>query len=76
VLLEQTPARIGADGQAMASGDTVVDALLDEPGHVRLPNSDAEIVARACHLQRAITPAPVTVVTGDNGCGLARCPGD
>jgi predicted ribonuclease YlaK len=67
VLLEQTPARIGADGQAMASGDTVVDVLLDEPGHLRLPNSDAEIVARACHLQRAIAAAPVTVVTGDNG---------
>jgi rRNA-processing protein FCF1 len=45
----------------------VVDALLDEPGHVRLPNNDDEIVVRACYLQQAIAPASITVVTGDNG---------
>lgn len=48
------------------AGETVIDVLRDEPGHVRLPNND-EIVARACYLQQAIAPAPVTVVTGDNG---------
>ncbi|MEU9214205.1 PIN domain-containing protein [Streptomyces sp. NPDC048415] len=71
-LLEQTPARIEVDAQAMASGDTIVNVLLDEPGHVRLPNNDAEIVARACHLQQAIAPIPVTVVTGDNGMRARR----
>jgi rRNA-processing protein FCF1 len=66
-LLEQTLAQIESDGHALVSEDTVVDVLLDEPGHVRLPNNDDEIVARACYLQQAIGPAPVTVVTGDNG---------
>lgn len=51
----------------MVSEGTVVDVLLDEPGRVRLPNNDDEIVARACYLQQAIAPAPVTVITGDNG---------
>ncbi|MEU8983094.1 PIN domain-containing protein [Streptomyces sp. NPDC048309] len=67
-LLEQTLTQIEADGRAAVNkGETVVDVLLDEPGHVRLPNNDDEIVARACYLQQAIAPAPVTVVTGDNG---------
>jgi rRNA-processing protein FCF1 len=66
-LLERTLAQIEADGHAVVHEDTVVDVLLDEPGHVRLPNNDDEIVARACYLQQAIAPAPVTVVTGDNG---------
>ncbi|MEU1569361.1 PIN domain-containing protein [Streptomyces mirabilis] len=64
-LLERTLAEIEADGHAVVNGDTVVDVLLDEPGYVRLPNNDDEIVARACYLQQAI--APVTVVTRDNG---------
>ncbi|GGN41046.1 hypothetical protein GCM10011578_088930 [Streptomyces fuscichromogenes] len=67
-LLEQTLAQIETAGRAVVNnGETVVDVLLDEPGHVRLPNNDDEIVARACLLQQAIAPAPVTVVTGDNG---------
>ncbi|KMS74192.1 hypothetical protein ACM01_14825 [Streptomyces viridochromogenes] len=66
-LLEQLLAQIETDGYAVVRDDTVVDVLLDEPGHVRLPNNDDEIVARACYLQQAIAPAPVTVVTGDNG---------
>ncbi|MFJ3310274.1 PIN domain-containing protein [Streptomyces sp. NPDC086549] len=67
-LLEQILAQIEADGRAVVNnGETVVDVLRDEPGHVRLPNNDDEIVARACHLQQAIAPAPVTVITGDNG---------
>ncbi|MFE9445999.1 PIN domain-containing protein [Streptomyces sp. NPDC006602] len=66
-LLEQTLAQIEADGHAVVHEDTVVDILLDEPGHVRLPNNDDGIVARACYLLQAIAPAPVTVVTGDNG---------
>lgn len=66
-LLEQTLAQIEANGHAVVNGDTTVDVLLDEPGHVRLPNNDDEIVARACYLQQAIAPAPVAVVTGDNG---------
>ncbi|MFI7142498.1 PIN domain-containing protein [Streptomyces massasporeus] len=66
-LLEQTLAQIEADGHAVGHEDTIVDVLLDEPAHVRLPNNDDEIVARACYLQQAIAPAQVTVVTGDNG---------
>ncbi|MDW8478356.1 PIN domain-containing protein [Streptomyces scabiei] len=66
-LLEQTLAQIEAGGYAVVNEDTVVEVLLDEPGHVRLPNNDDEIVARARYLQQAIAPAPVTVVTGDNG---------
>jgi hypothetical protein len=67
-LLEQTLAQIETDGRAVVNnGETVVDALLDEPGHVRLPNNDDEIVVRACYLQQAIAPASITVVTGDNG---------
>ncbi|MEU3090747.1 PIN domain-containing protein [Streptomyces massasporeus] len=50
-----------------AAGETTVEVMLDEPGHVRLPNNDDEIVARACELKQAIAPAPVTVLTGDNG---------
>ncbi|MGW1957650.1 PIN domain-containing protein [Streptomyces sp. NPDC001920] len=66
-LLEQTLAQIETAGHAVVNGDTIVDVLLDEPGHVRLPNNDDEIVARACFLQQAVAPSPVTVVTGDNG---------
>ena len=67
-LLEQTLTQIEADGRAVVNkGETVVDVLRDEPGHVRLPNNDDEIVARACYLQQAIAPATVTVVTADNG---------
>ncbi|MDT0485307.1 PIN domain-containing protein [Streptomyces doebereineriae] len=67
-LLERVLTQIEKDGQAVVNnGETDVDVLRDEPGHVRLPNNDDEIVARACYLQQAIAPAPVTVVTGDNG---------
>ncbi len=64
-LLEETLAA-QRDGQATV-GETVVEVMLDEPGHVRLPNNDDEIVARACYLKQAIAPTPVTVITGDNG---------
>ncbi|WP_328753042.1 PIN domain-containing protein [Streptomyces sp. NBC_00285] len=68
VLLEQVLTQIETDGRAVVNnGETVIDVLRDEPWHVRLPNNDDEIVARACYLQQAIAPAPVTVVTGDNG---------
>ncbi|WP_405467452.1 PIN domain-containing protein [Streptomyces canus] len=67
-LLERVLTQIEKDGQAVVNnGETDVDVLRDEPGHVGLPNNDDEIVARACYLQQAIAPAPVTVVTGDNG---------
>jgi hypothetical protein len=41
--------------------------LADDPGHLRLPNNDDEIVARASFVQQAISPRKVTVVTRDNG---------
>ncbi|MFJ8158415.1 PIN domain-containing protein [Streptomyces sp. NPDC094468] len=46
---------------------TEVQVLRDELGHRRLPNNDDEIVARAAHLQQAIGPRQVTVITRDNG---------
>ncbi|MER8009645.1 PIN domain-containing protein [Streptomyces sp. NPDC094149] len=67
-LLERVLTQIETDGRATVNnGETVIDVLRDEPGHLRLPNNDDEIVARACFLQQAISPAPVMVVTGDNG---------
>lgn len=64
-LLEQTLSE-QREGGAVAGGARV-EVMLDEPGHVRLPNNDDEIVARACELKQAITPTSVTVITGDNG---------
>ncbi|MFJ3825966.1 PIN domain-containing protein [Streptomyces nodosus] len=64
-LLEQTLAE-QREGQSVAGGARI-EVMLDEPGHVRLPNNDDEIVARACELKQAIAPTQVTVLTGDNG---------
>lgn len=64
-LLEQTLTE-QREGEAMVGG-VRVEVLLDEPQHVRLPNNDDEIVARACELQQSIAPVQVTVLTGDNG---------
>ncbi|MFF1676111.1 PIN domain-containing protein [Streptomyces sp. NPDC058256] len=64
-LLEQTLAE-QREGSSVAGG-VKVEVMLDEPGHVRLPNNDDEIVARACELKQAIAPTQVTVLTGDNG---------
>ncbi|WP_226652338.1 PIN domain-containing protein [Streptomyces hydrogenans] len=64
-LLEQTLTE-QRQGEATAGG-VRIEVLLDEPQHVRLPNNDDEIVARACELQQAIAPVQVTVLTGDNG---------
>lgn len=66
-LIETTLDAIAETGTYTASDGTVVEILLDEPGHIRIPNNDEEIVARACYLQQAIAPTPVWVVTGDNG---------
>ncbi|MEV2255961.1 PIN domain-containing protein [Streptomyces sp. NPDC050147] len=65
-LLEKTLTAIEVTGRHEVAG-TSIEVLLDEPGHVRLPNNDDEIVSRALYLQQAIFPTPVTVVTGDNG---------
>ncbi|MEU0948515.1 PIN domain-containing protein [Streptomyces canus] len=73
-LLEGVLTQIEAGGQAVVNnGETVIDVLRDEPGHLRLPNNDDEIVARACYLQQAIAPTPVTVVTGDNRMRARAC---
>ncbi|MFC5031057.1 PIN domain-containing protein [Streptomyces sp. DSM 41987] len=66
-LLEETLTAIETEGHAVVAEGTVVEVMRDEPGHLRLPNNDDEIVSRACYLQQAIAPTPVTVVTGDNG---------
>jgi rRNA-processing protein FCF1 len=55
-----------ADGFALHDG-TEVQVLRDELGHRRLPNNDDEIVARGAHLQQAVSPRQVTVITRDNG---------
>ncbi len=64
-LLEQTLTEQREDGAR--AGGVRIEVLLDEPQHVRLPNNDDEIVARACELQQSIAPVQVTVLTADNG---------
>lgn len=49
-----------------ARGDVHLDVLLDEPGHVRLPIADDEIVDRAASIA-SVSGRQVTVVTNDVG---------
>ncbi|TDT97257.1 PIN domain-containing protein [Streptomyces sp. 846.5] len=58
---------LAAEGPFALHDGTEVQVLRDEMGHRRLPNNDDEIVARAAHLQQAIAPRSVTVITRDNG---------
>lgn len=66
-LLEQSLTAIEETGRHVLPDGTAVEILLDEPGHVRAPNNDDEIVAQAAALQQAVAPTPITVVSGDNG---------
>ncbi len=54
-------------GSATLDDGTPFQVLADIPGHVRQPNCDDEVVARACELQQAVTPDNVLVITLDNG---------
>ena len=58
---------LSTDGRFELRDGTEVQVLRDELGHRRLPNNDDEIVARAAHLQQAIAPRQITVITRDNG---------
>jgi hypothetical protein len=66
-LLEQLLDKIDEKGHATLEDGTPFEVMEDEPEHLRLPNNDDEVVARACALQQAVAPAEVTVITFDNG---------
>ena len=54
------------DGFAVVREGVTVEIFADEEGHVRLPDTDQEILDR-CELLRQIADRPVTLVTGDSG---------
>lgn len=54
------------DGFAVVREGVTVEILADEEGHVRLPDTDQEILDR-CELLRQIADRPVMLVTGDSG---------
>ncbi|UQA34778.1 PIN domain-containing protein [Streptomyces sp. HNA39] len=58
---------LSTEGRFELHDGTEVQVLRDELGHRRLPNNDDEAVARAAHLQQAIAPRQITVITRDNG---------
>ncbi|MBU2662648.1 hypothetical protein KOI35_03935 [Actinoplanes bogorensis] len=58
--------RSTGDGPALERGPVTIDLLLDPPDHVRLPNTDDEIVDRAVNVQ-ALAGKPVTLVSYDTG---------
>ncbi|WP_042428110.1 PIN domain-containing protein [Streptacidiphilus anmyonensis] len=66
-LLTDVLKGLAVDGRYALHDGTEVHVLLDELGHQRLPNNDDEVVARAAHLQQAVAPRQVTVITRDNG---------
>lgn len=66
-LLEEVLTDLQAAGAYHLGDGTAIEVMVDPPGHVRQLNNDDEIVARACHLQQAVAPTKVTVITGDNG---------
>jgi rRNA-processing protein FCF1 len=66
-LLETLLTDVATKGHATLKDGTFFDVLTDERGHVRLPNNDDEIVARAAFLQQAAYPGRVMVITRDIG---------
>jgi hypothetical protein len=54
---------------ALPDGNTTLEVWLDEPGHQRKTNPDAELFDRAVLLQRVLGQ-PVTIVSGDFGMQL------
>jgi len=53
------------DGYAAVREGVTVEILSDEPGHVRLGDTDQEVLDR-CDLLHAATGQPVTLITGDS----------
>ncbi|MEY9961365.1 PIN domain-containing protein [Streptacidiphilus sp. MAP5-52] len=66
-LLGDVLKALTTEGRSALHDGTEVQVLRDDMGHRRLPNNDDEAVARAAHLQQAIAPRQVTVITRDNG---------
>jgi hypothetical protein len=52
--------------KVLPSGPVTIELLLDPPGHVRLPITDDEIVARVLAVQ-PLAGRPITILTYDNG---------
>jgi hypothetical protein len=55
---------------AKPSGPVTAELLFDPPGHVRLPITDDEIIARALSVV-PLAARPVTVITYDTGMASA-----
>jgi PIN domain len=66
-VLEEYLDRIEDNGSATLPDGTTLEILADDPGHVRFPNNDNELVARAAFLQQAVYPNRITILTRDIG---------
>jgi rRNA-processing protein FCF1 len=66
-LLEGLFGQIDSDGYTTLRDGSLCLIMADDPGHIRLPNNDDEIVARAAFLQQALNPGQVTIITRDIG---------
>lgn len=60
------PAELRERGYAPGRGRVTIEILVDPPGHVRLPDEDAEIVDQA-YAVNGLAAQPVTVLTYDTG---------
>jgi hypothetical protein len=54
------------DGYANLANGVTVEVLPDEPGHLRMPDNDQQILER-CEFLHQVTGHPATLVTGDSG---------
>jgi predicted ribonuclease YlaK len=54
------------DGYSQVRESVMVEVLPDEPGHLRMPSTDQEILER-CEFLHQVTGNPATLITGDTG---------
>jgi len=66
-LLEGLFEKVDNEGYTILRDGSACLIMADEPGHIRLPNNDDEIVACAAFLQQALKPGQVTIITRDIG---------
>jgi hypothetical protein len=66
-LLEGLFDKIDSNGFTVLRDGSACLIMADNPGHIRLPNNDDEIVACAAFLQQALEPGQVTMITRDIG---------
>jgi PIN domain-containing protein len=63
-LLETYVSTTPPDGYTTVRDGVTIEILPDEPGHVRAPSTDLEILDR-CAMLCSLTGKPVTIITGD-----------